>query len=289
MLTSESTSATAYPIPANGGRLIGSHEFYQIKSGDYFHSIARFYNIGLLALMESNPGIDPLLPPLGTKLQIPLSMLLPDVPHRGIVINLPEFRLYYFAKDTNKVYVFPVGIGRIDRPTPVMHSRIMSKIKDPSWTPNARIKADYLAKYGKELASTIPAGKNNPLGKYALQLEFGHNNYLIHGTNQNFGIGMRVSAGCIRMNPDDIAWLFEQVSRNVEVRIINQPIKVSVEPNGENILEVHAPLSPSRDQTEYDLKKLNMLVKSNNRHVIDNKEVKKALLLRYGIAINVDI
>ncbi|MCW8995632.1 MAG: L,D-transpeptidase family protein, partial [Psychromonas sp.] len=153
-------TATEYSIPENGSRLIGVTESYKVGPGDYFQTIARFYNIGLIALMESNPGIDPLLPPLGTELKIPTQMLLPDVPYRGIVINLPEFRLYYFPKGTNKVHVFPVGIGRVNRPTPIMNSRIKSKIKNPSWTPNARIKADYFSKYGKELPSVIPPGEN---------------------------------------------------------------------------------------------------------------------------------
>ena len=282
---------TAYSIPENGSRLIGSHELYKVRPGDYFHSIARFYNIGLIALMESNPGIDPLLPPSGTKLQIPIRMLLPDVPYRGIVINLPEFRLYYFPKGTNKVHVFPVGIGRIGRPTPIMRSRVMSKVEKPSWTPNARIRADHLAKYGKELPLIVPPGEDNPLGDYALQLEFGSNNYWIHGTNQNFGIGMRVSAGCVRMNPADIAWLFEQVTINEEVRIINQPIKIAVEPNGEKMLEVHSPLSTGKEQSEqeYDFNKLDEIIKFNKQNEIDHNEVKRALLLHLGIPVNVDI
>lgn len=282
-------AATAYPIPENGSRLIGSHELYEVRKGDYFHSIARFYNIGLLALMESNPGIDPFLPPVGTKLQIPIHMLLPDVPYRGIVINLPELRMYYFPKGTNTVHVFPVGIGRNGRETPIMHSKIKSKIKKPSWTPNARIRADHFAKYGKELPSVIPPGKDNPLGDYALQLAYGRNNYFIHGTNQNFGIGMRVSAGCVRMNPEDIEWLFAQVNINEEVRIINHPIKVAIEPNGETILEVHSPLSGNEDETEYALDKLDEIIKFRDKENINNNQVKEALLLKLGLPVNVAI
>ena len=283
--------ATEYTIPEDGSRLIGSSELYKVRPGDYFHSIARFYNIGLIALMESNPGIDPLLPPSGIKLQIPISMLLPDLPYRGIIINLPEFRLYYFPKGTNKVHVFPIGIGRIGRATPVMRSRIMSKVEKPSWTPNARIRADHLAKYGKELPLIVPPGEDNPFGDYALQLDFGSNNYWIHGTNQNFGIGMRVSAGCIRMNPADIAWLFEQVTINEEVRIINQPIKISAEPNGEKIFEVHSPLSTTekRSESEYDLNKLDKIIKFSKQYEINHHEVERALLLHQGIPVNVAI
>lgn len=291
LLLTAHAAATAYSIPENGSRLIGSHEVYTVKPGDYFHAIARFYNIGLIALMESNPGIDPLLPPVGTKLQIPIRMLLPNVPYRGIVINLPEFRLYYFPKGTNTVHVFPVGIGRVGRKTPIMHSRIIRKVEKPSWTPTARIRADHLAKYGEELPLTVPPGEDNPFGDYALQLEFGANNYWIHGTNQNFGIGMRVSSGCVRMNPDDIAWLFQRIALNEEVRIINQPIKIAAEPNGEKILEVHSPLSTSKQPSkpQADLNQLAEIVKFKKQNKIDHHEVKRALLLHQGIPVNVAI
>jgi len=281
--------AASYAIPNNGSRLIGEHELYKVKTGDYFHSIAQFYNIGLIALMDANPSADPFLPVPGTQLQIPKQMILPDVPYRGIVINLPELRLYYFSEKTNQVHVFPVGIGRIDRPTPTMQSKVMSKIKHPSWRANARFKADYFAKYGKQLPGIVPPGADNPLGDYALQLAFADNNYLIHGTNKNFGIGLRVSAGCIRMNPEDIAWLFAQVSVNEPVRIINQPIKTATEPNGENILEVHSPLSKISNTVEYDFEGNDDVLKFNNQYNIDRLQVKKALLLQQGLPINVNI
>lgn len=288
-LVFSNAEAVSYPIPSDGSRLIGKHELYKVKPGDYFHSVAQFYNIGLIALMEANPSADPFLPIPGTQLQIPKQMILPDVPYRGIVINLPELRLYYFSEKTNQVHVFPVGIGRIERPTPTMQSKVMSKIKNPNWTPNARFKADYFAKYGKQLPGVIPAGVDNPLGDYALQLAFADNSYLIHGTNKNFGIGLRVSAGCIRMNPEDIAWLFTQVSTNEPVLIIDQPIKATSEPNGENILEVHSPLSKNNNATEYELEGNDELLKFSRQYNIDRLQLKKTLLLQQGLPINVNI
>jgi len=289
LLLAVPVAANTYPIPKNGARLIGTQELYEVKTGDYFHAIAQSHNIGLIALMDANPGIDPFLPPTGSVLKIPSSMLLPDTPYTGIVINLPELRLYYFEKGSNKVHVFPVGIGRQGRATPVMQTEIKTRIKNPSWTPTEKIRADYVAQYGRELPPVVPAGKDNPLGDYALQLAFGDNSYLIHGTNQNFGVGMRVSAGCIRMNPKDIAWLFEQVAAGVPVRVINQPIKVSTEPNGENILEVHAPLSANEDKREDNLLWVGDRVKFKNRDKVNNRKVKEALLSPQGIPVNVDI
>jgi lipoprotein-anchoring transpeptidase ErfK/SrfK len=280
--------ADAYPIPENGSRLIGSQLIYKVKQGDYFHSIAQSFNIGFVALIEANPDVDPFLPIPGTNLQIPSQMLLPEVPYQGIVVNLPELRLYYFTPESNEVYVFPIGIGRIERPTPVMKTYIKMKIKNPNWTPNARMRAEYLAENGKELPAVVQSGKDNPLGDYAMQLAYGNNDYLIHGTNSNFGIGLRVSSGCIRMNPDDIAWLFNKVKKYEKVRVINQPIKVSVEPNGENILEVHAPLSEVEDEAKYNFSWLNELIKLTDLDEVGNDEITKVLLLQQGLPINLD-
>ncbi len=289
MAASFSTWSAVFTLPEKGSRLIGENELYEVKTGDYFHAIAQFHNVGLLALMASNPGIDPFLPTPGIQLRIPSSMLLPDVGYRGIVINLPELRLYYFPQGTSKVYVFPIGIGRIGRGTPLMRTKVKARILNPSWTPNKRTREDYFAQHGHELPKVIPAGEDNPLGKHALQLAFGRSNYLIHGTNKNFGIGMRVSAGCIRMNPDDIAWLFEQVAIGESVRVINQPIKMSIEANGEHILEVHSPLSKDNGEAEYNFKVVERVAKFVGKSSVDEQLVKKALLLHNGLPVKVDI
>ncbi|MFT5676096.1 MAG: L,D-transpeptidase YbiS [Paraglaciecola sp.] len=289
MMASFSTLSAVYTLPEQGTRLIGENEFYEVKTGDYFHAIAQRHNVGLLALMASNPGIDPFLPTPGIQLRIPSGMLLPDVPYRGIVINLPELRLYFFPREADKVYVFPIGIGRIGRGTPLMLTKVKARILDPSWTPNKRIREDYFSKHGHELPRVVPAGEDNPLGKHALQLAYGRSNYLIHGTNNNFGIGMRVSAGCIRMNPDDIAWLFEQVSIGEPVRVINQAIKMSTEANGDNLIEVHTSLSKQNGEAEYNLKTVDRVSKFVDKSSVDRERVKKALLLHSGLPVNVDI
>ncbi|HEY5716148.1 MAG TPA: L,D-transpeptidase family protein [Psychromonas sp.] len=288
LLNSTASLADGYPLPEDGSRLIGVPHQYKVQPGDTLHSVTKLYNVGLIALMESNPGVDPFLPTPGTILQIPNQMLLPDVPYKGIVVNLPELRLYYFPKGKDEVHVFPIGIGRVGRSTPTMTTKVRMKIKHPSWTPTAKSRAEYFAETGKHLPSVIAAGKDNPLGEYALQLAYGRNEYLIHGTNKDFGIGMRVSAGCIRMNPDDIQWLFHQVARNERVQIINEPIKVSSEPDGKKILEVHSPISRSEDDTEFSLYWTDDVIKFNNQELIDDDEVTKALLLHQGIPVGID-
>jgi lipoprotein-anchoring transpeptidase ErfK/SrfK len=235
------TLATEYNLPPKNFRLIGVEQSHKVKKGDYFQKIAEQYNVGFLALMAANPNIDPFLPEINTELVIPSAMLLPYIKHEGIVINLPELRLYYFPPEENKVHVFPVGIGREGLATPKTTSYISSKRKDPIWRPTDAMRKRYLDEHGKELAREIPAGPDNPFGKYALRL--GTSEYLIHGTNQRFGIGMRASSGCIRLFDDDIKWLFENVPLNTKVRIIEQPIKMSYEKGGKRMIEIHSPLT----------------------------------------------
>ncbi|HCH70573.1 MAG TPA: peptidoglycan-binding protein [Colwellia sp.] len=235
------TYATEYDLPAKGFRLIGIDQTHKVKKGDYFQKIAEQYNVGFLALMAANPDIDPFLPELNSDVVIPSAMLLPYIKYEGIVINLPELRLYYFSPENNKVHVFPVGIGREGLETPKATSYISSKRKNPIWRPTDAMRQRYFEEHGKELPREIAAGPNNPFGKYALRL--GTSEYLIHGSNQRFGIGMRASSGCIRLFDDDIKWLFENIPLNTKVRIIEQPIKMSYESDGKRVIEIHSPLS----------------------------------------------
>lgn len=281
------SSANVYQIPQDGSRLVGELQEHVVEKGDYFQTISKQYNIGILELMESNPGVDPFLPRPGTRLLIPTQMLLPDVPHKGVVINLAELRLYYFPKGGQEVHVFPVGIGRIGRETPEMVTRIKSRIPNPSWTPPASIRKEHLEERGEELPRVVLAGPDNPLGKYAIQLSYGDGSYLIHGTNKDFGIGMRVSAGCIRLNPDDIEWLFNEVKYGDSVTVINQTVKTSTEPDGRQIIEVHSPLSESEGQSNRVIEMNRDVVEFIGQEDVDYTKANDALLTQNGIPVNI--
>jgi lipoprotein-anchoring transpeptidase ErfK/SrfK len=239
--TSFSVISTEYKLPASGSRLLGHDVTHEVVKGDYFQVLAEQYNVGFLGLMAANPGIDPFLPPVQQPLIIPKQMLLPFAKREGIVINLPELRLYYFPPQQNVVHVFPVGIGRLGLETPKTVTHIGEKRENPVWRPSADMKARYFEEHGRALADVVPAGPNNPFGKYALRLDTSE--YLIHGSNQRFGIGMRASSGCIRLYDDDIQWLFNNVALGTKVRIVDQPIKLSYEPKRVKLIEVHSPLS----------------------------------------------
>ncbi|MBL0609854.1 L,D-transpeptidase family protein [Aeromonas jandaei] len=242
--------ARSYPLPAAGSRLIGELEDYFIQQDEYLELVGKHTQIGFLALLEANPGVDPYLPKPGTRLTLPTQMLLPDVPREGIVINLPELRLYYFPKGKQEVIVLPIGIGDIGRETPEMTTTIIEKNPDPSWVPGPMVRKSWLEQQGITLPAVVSPGPDNPLGKFAMRLGYGKRDYLIHGTNKDFGVGLRVSAGCIRLRPDDIESLFKMVPIGTPVRVINQPVKVAIEPDGRRWLEVHSPLSRTEEEME---------------------------------------
>lgn len=240
-LTSLSASAVEYPLPAANSRLVGQNVEYVVPadSKQPLEAIAAKYQIGLTGMMEANPGVDPYLPKPGSTLIVPHQLILPDAPRQGIVINVAEMRLYYY-KDKNTVEVLPVGIGQLGTDTPENWvTSVQRKRANPTWTPTAKVRREYAAK-GEPLPAVVPAGAENPMGLFALYIG---NLYAIHGTNASFGIGLRVSHGCIRLRNDDIEHLFRTVPVGTRVQFVNQPVKATQEPDGRRYLEVHEPLS----------------------------------------------
>ncbi len=275
----------------DGSRLVGRLQYHKVDKGEHLNGIGQMYNVGLLALMDANPGVDPFLPDPDSLLVIPTQALLPDVPHKGVVINLAELRLYYFEPKSNKVHIFPIGIGRVGRETPEMNTKVAVRIPDPSWTPTPGIREDHFKRTGEILPRVVPGGtKDNPLGRHALKLAHGDGSYLIHGTNKDFGIGLRVSSGCIRMNPPDIAWLFDKVRAGTPVRVINRTVKAAREPDGKLIVEVHSPLTekegqaPSR-QINFTPSVRTLLAESD----VDPSHLKRELEAQRGIPVRLNI
>ncbi|HBZ9025951.1 TPA: L,D-transpeptidase family protein [Raoultella ornithinolytica] len=235
--------AVDYPLPPANSRLIGQNQWWTVQEGDRnLQAIARHFDTAAMLILEANDTLAPVEPKPGTQVLIPSQMLLPDVPREGIVVNLAELRLYYFPPGENQVQVYPLGIGQQGLETPEMTTRVGQKISNPTWTPTAGIRARSLEK-GIKLPPVVPAGPNNPLGRYALRLAYGNGEYLIHGTSAPDSVGLRVSSGCMRMNAADIQALFSQVKTGTPVRVINQPVKFAIEPDGKRYVEVHRPLT----------------------------------------------
>lgn len=281
--------AKEYPLPPEGSRLVGEMTTYIVPDDSRsLESIAAEYEVGLIALMSANPGVDPLLPKAGSELIIPSQVLLPDETRTGIIINLSELRLYYYPKDSGTVIIYPIGIGQLGRETPLMTTRISEKRANPTWTPTANIRKDYASR-GITLPAVVPAGPENPMGLFALRLAAAGGTYLIHGTNADFGIGMRVSSGCIRLRPDDIEALFNTVPVGTQVKIIDEALKYSVEPDGQHYIEVHQPLSRKESDDPQTLpihltESMKEFIQDNGTN---NAQASEQITQRAGYPINV--
>ncbi len=250
--------------------------------------IARRFDLGQNEIIRLNPRVDRWLPGAGAQIQLQSERLLPDAPRRGLVLNLPEFRLYYFpdARDSlsTSVITHPISIGRQDWDTPLGQTKIIAKKENPTWTPPESIKKEHAAK-GDPLPDVVAAGPDNPLGLFAMRL--GIPGYLIHSTNKPYGVGMRVSHGCIRMYPEDIGTLFPQVKVGTPVTIVNQAVKVGWSEDSLYI-EVHPPLENHQADDLLDIA-LDLIEQANDEvlPVLDGAALRNALTERQGLPIKI--
>jgi len=238
--------AETFPLPPPGESVVGEIQAQETNAADTLSDIARAHHVGYDQIVQANPSVDPWLPGAGARVVVPTQHVLPDAPRAGLVLNLPEMRIYYYPPRKRgqpaTVLTFPVSIGRLDWSTPLGLTRVKTKVTNPEWRPPASIRAEHAAD-GEELLEVYPPGPDNPLGEYALRLA--REGYLIHGTNRPYGIGMRVTHGCVRLYPEDIALLFREVPVGTPVRILNQPNKVGW--RGTKLyLESHPPLEEDR-------------------------------------------
>lgn len=252
-LSSQSVLAVSYPLPPEGSRLVGMPLTITVpdQNTQPLEAFAAQYGQGLSNMLEANPGVDVYLPKSGTTLVVPQQLILPDTVREGIVVNVAEMRLYYYPPEGTTVEVLPIGIGQAGRETPRNWvTTVERKQEAPTWTPTANTRREYASR-GETLPAFVPAGPDNPMGLYAIYIG---RLYAIHGTNANFGIGLRVSQGCIRLRNDDIKYLFDNVPVGTRVQIIDRPVKYTLEPDGSRWVEVHEPLSRNRAEYESDRK-----------------------------------
>jgi len=290
LLASQSALAVSYPLPPEGSRLVGNPLTITVpdKNTQPLEAFAAQYGQGLSNMLEANPDVDVFLPKSGSTLIVPQQIILPATVRQGIVVNVAEMRLYYYPNGSNTVEIFPIGIGQAGRETPRNWvTRVERKQEAPSWTPTANTRREYASR-GESLPAFVPAGPDNPMGLYAIYIG---KLYAIHGTNANFGIGLRVSQGCIRLRNDDIEHLFQNVPVGTRVQIIDQPVKTTTEPDGSRWIEVHEPLSRNRAEYESDRKvplPITPVMRSfMSAEGVDTNRVSEALERRSGMPVNI--
>jgi L,D-transpeptidase ErfK/SrfK len=256
--------ATVYQIPNKDVSVVGEDQTMVTVYEDTLYDLARKYSLGSEEIIRVNPGVDPWIPGAGKTIIIPGRHILPPGPREGIVVNLPEHRLYYYKKPnrdgSQEVISYPVSIGKMDWRTPLGVTHVIQKQKDPVWYPPESVRKEHIAN-GDPLPAVVPAGPDNPLGQYAMRLAAGNGTYLIHGTNNPIAVGLAVTHGCIRMYPDDVAALFPLIPVGTDVRLINDPVKVAWI-DGELLLEAHPPVDAQGQSFEPDLQQFSQLLQA---------------------------
>lgn len=260
---------------------MGEVRTYTVKNDESLIEIARGFDLGYNHIVDANPGIDPFVPGNGKVISIPAAWIMPDIPplFKGIVVNLPEMRLYsiYSKNGEPRVKTFPIGIGRESNPTPEGKLTVIEKIENPVWHVPESIK-----KEKPYLPDEVLPGPDNPLGSHALRLS--RSNYLIHGTNKPWGIGRKYSHGCIRLYPEDIPELFELVQTGTPVIIVNQPVKIGLK-GGEVYMEVHkGRTAKTLDYLKYAFM---LLRKKDLLKTISTDKVYKAVSEKTGAPVNI--
>jgi L,D-transpeptidase ErfK/SrfK len=268
---------------AKGDDVIGRLAVIRLEKGDTLPDIARHFSLGINAISAANPGVDVWVPEAGKRIMLPLSFILPDGPRRGIVINLASMRLFQFKEDSKSLAVstYPIGVGTVERPSPLGQMYVARKATRPTWYVPASIAEDHRKK-GDPLPAKVLPGPKNPLGEYALYLSM--TSYLVHGTNKPASIGLRATNGCIRLYPEDVKRLYENTPLKTPVCIVNQPYLIG-RYNGVVYMEVHAP-PEDLDAAEFDkiYAKLRNMEKESGR-TLDWSKIKKVLAEARGIPV----
>ncbi|HEX4241565.1 MAG TPA: L,D-transpeptidase family protein [Steroidobacteraceae bacterium] len=263
-LLARPSNATTYTLPNKDATVVGEDQTVVTVYEDTLYDLARKFSLGSEELIRVNPGVDPWLPGAGKQLIIPGRHIIPPGPREGIVVNLPEHRLYYFPKPRRggpiEVITYPVSIGKMDWRTPLGTTHVIAKQKNPTWYPPESVRKEHLAA-GDPLPPTVPPGPDNPLGAFAMRLAAGNGTYLIHGTNNPIAVGLAVTHGCIRMYPDDVAALFPLIPVGTPVRLINDPVKVAWV-DGELLLEAHPPVDAEGQSFEPNLDQFSQLLQA---------------------------
>jgi L,D-transpeptidase ErfK/SrfK len=253
--------------------VVGQLQITFTSKEDTLPDIARRFNVGYEEIVRANPGIDPWLPGEGREIVVPSRFVLPNAPRKGVVINVAAMRIYYFAPvkpgEKQVVYTHPIGIGKVGWSTPEGETKVIAKEKNPIWRPTASILAEH-KKNGDILPAIVPAGPDNPLGRFKFTL--GWPSYLIHGTNKPYGVGLRSSHGCIRLYPEDVEKLFAMVGPGTPVRVVNQPF-VFGRHDGKLYLQAYTVLED--DKRDWTKSQKNLLSKTVTKPILDELKSRK--------------
>ncbi|MGH7896724.1 MAG: L,D-transpeptidase family protein [Candidatus Binatia bacterium] len=270
------------PAPRELPGLVGRLQYERVRSGDTLLDIARGAGLGYQQVQDANPGVDEWVPKPDTKLELPSRWIVPRSKYRGVVINIPEMRLYLFPETAQpgtevEVRTWPIGIGTDETPSPVVSFKIRSKEQNPTW-----VIPDSILKTRDDPRRVIPPGPDNPLGDYRMRLSY--DLYAIHGTDTPWAIGRLTTHGCIRLYPEDIPELFDLVRIGTPGELIYQPVKLGKEA-GDVYVEIHPDIY--RRIPNFERHALRELERSGVQSQVDPELFRAAVKAKRGVPTNV--
>jgi L,D-transpeptidase ErfK/SrfK len=285
-----SAPSDRFPMPPAGTDIVGNLQVTTARYEDTLADIARRYDLGYEEIVAANPGVDPWLPGKAKQVVLPTEFVLPGGVREGLVLNLASMRLFYFPTpapgEPAEVITHPMGIGREGWQTPQGTAYITEKIPNPAWTVPESVRREH-AEQGDPLPPIVPPGPDNPLGDFAMRLSIP--SYLIHGTNKPWGVGIRVSHGCVRLYPEDIARLFPEVPVGTPVHIINEPYLAGWR-DGQLYLEAHQPLAEDTRRWNGSLKPMDQAIASKTAdRPVEVDRVKAEKIAREACGIPVPV
>ena len=275
------------PGPQSNERtVVGQVVRYSPDKGDTFFDLARYFDLGYNELVDANPGVDEWIPGHFDKpVIVPQEFILPNGSYEGIVINVPEMRLYYYPPSKGgerTVVTFPVGLGREEWKTPTGKFSVREKTVNPTWNIPESIRKERIADKGYS-EKMIPGGDpSNPLGKYRMRLTL--DLYGIHGTNIPWGVGMLVSHGCVRLYPEDIEKLYPMIPLGTNGVFVYQPIKVGMR-DGRVYVEVHKDMYGLKPGVYRETRA--MLEQHGFMSIVDEEKLRAAVLEQSGMPVDV--
>lgn len=262
--------------------LVGRLQHHRIVAGENILEVARASGLGFREVRDANPTIDEWEPHAGVELLLPSLSIIPRTMYRGLIINIPEMRLYYFPTDAMTgervpVLTWPIGIGAEEAPSPVGPFTVKSKDENPTWVVPASIQRTM-----EHPRAVVPPGPDNPLGDYRIRLSI--DVYAIHGTNDPWTVGRLTTHGCIRLYPEDIETLYPLVEAGTPGEIVYQPVKFG-QAKGRVYVEVHQDVYQMYPNLEAHA--FSVLDQSGLAPRVDTERVRAAVRAKTGVPTDV--
>jgi L,D-transpeptidase ErfK/SrfK len=269
-----------YPLRVAAGvpqdTVVGSLETYVVEEGDTLLDVGRHFDLGYNEMTSANPGVDPWMPSPNEVLVIPTEFVLPDARPQGVIVNIPEMRLYHFHNGT--LVTYPVGLGRDDWRTPEGSFKIRGKTENPTWVIPESIRAEHIRERDDPRTFIAGGDPENPLGLFRLELTLPL--YALHGSNMPWGVGMQVSHGCIRLYNEDIAILFREVQVGTPGEFLYQPVKIGSR-GDEIFVEAHPDIYGLRGNLEDEAQR--MLAQRGWTDRVDQTRLRRAIKDQTGL------